>query len=86
MTLIEFYKEYLKTDKEFNYFNFRRYLKEIHNFNLNIGSQSLYNIINNINEIPKCSMCGKELDFISLNAGYKKYCSPKCSNSDVNKI
>lgn len=32
--------------------------------------------------IGKCKMCGKDTAFISLDAGYKKYCSSKCAKND----
>ena len=43
--------------------------------------QRLYNIRYNINEYPKCKICGKGVSkFISYTKGYKETCSKKCTN------
>lgn len=41
--------------------------------------EALYQELNNINEPPKCSVCGNYLKFINLKIGYNKYCNSKCS-------
>lgn len=46
-------------------------------------SEILYRICNNINEIPKCPVCGKRLPFKS---GYGTFCSRKCKYSDKGKL
>ena len=47
-----------------------------------IGSiiEILYRIKNNLDEIPKCKICGSPLKF--TNGTYPNYCSAKCRNND----
>jgi len=58
--------------------------EKIINFNLNDlpWNQKVYNYINKIVEIPKCS-CKNELNFISFKDGYRKYCSIKCATNSI---
>lgn len=35
---------------------------------------------------PMCKICGGECKFLSIKRGYRKYCSKKCSNSDIELI
>lgn len=46
--------------------------------------ECIYRIVNEINDIPRCKMCGKPITF-KYNC-YSKYCSRKCSNSDSDVI
>lgn len=46
--------------------------------------QRVFNYINNIKEIPKCIICGNNVNF--FNKTYSTYCSNKCQNSDINII
>ena len=46
--------------------------------------QIIYHYRNNILEIPKC-YCGKLNNFKSAVFGYRKTCSPECSNKSINK-
>ena len=41
----------------------------------------LYRIMNNIEEIPRCPICGKKVPF-TINDGYKVFCSEKCRTSE----
>ncbi len=62
------------------------YLSE-NNIELNWTSnfkQIIYHYTNDIKEIPKC-YCGKYNNFKSSVVGYRKNCSPKCSNMSINK-
>lgn len=43
----------------------------------NIGKY-VYDIYNDITDPPRCSICKKELTFLSFNRGYKEFCSKKC--------
>lgn len=49
----------------------------------------MYNILNNIEELPKCLTCNKEIEkFVNRNVGYRKYCSVSCQvvdNTDKRK-
>lgn len=47
--------------------------------------ESVYRIVNDIDERPKC-VCGKQLDFIYLKNCFKVYCCKNCQNSDPEKI
>ena len=43
--------------------------------------QRLFNIRYNVNELPKCKICGNNVDkFISYSKGYKQTCSKRCTN------
>jgi hypothetical protein len=46
--------------------------------------QVIYHYINDIKEIPKC-YCGKLNNFKSAVVGYRKTCSPDCSNKSIEK-
>lgn len=51
-----------------------------------ITIQRLWHILNNIKEMPVCTECGSEVNFISLKKGYSKTCSYTCSaNPSRNK-
>ena len=43
--------------------------------------EKLYWYFNNIEEKPKCALCGKQVKFVSFKLGYQTYCSNKCSNN-----
>ena len=47
--------------------------------------ESVYRIVNDIDERPKC-ICGNQLDFIYLENRFKAYCCKNCQNSDPEKI
>jgi len=40
--------------------------------------QKLYNYYYNIIEIPKCSVCNKNVKFYRFSVGYRKFCSNSC--------
>ena len=48
----------------------------------NLGLQTYYDLVvlklDNIQDRPKCPICSKTLDFISMEHGYKKTCSKEC--------
>lgn len=46
--------------------------------------QIIYHYINNITEVPKC-YCGEFNNFKSSVIGYRKTCSPNCSNKSFSK-
>ena len=46
--------------------------------------QVIYHYINDIKILPKC-YCGKYNNFKSSTYGYRKTCSPNCSNNSLNK-
>jgi very-short-patch-repair endonuclease len=54
-------------------------------FNLSFNNISwankVFNYINKIIKLPKCSMCNNNVKFISYKNGYRKFCSTKCSNN-----
>ena len=41
----------------------------------------LYRSINNIDEVPKCPICGNIVDFDRFDRGYKEFCSISCRRS-----
>jgi hypothetical protein len=65
--------------------------KYLNNYNIDIDSilnyykdseslqESLYRILNDIDEKPICKICGKPLKY---NRGFSTYCSKACSNKD----
>ena len=66
---------------EINYFHFNNF-----NFEMKF-SQKIYNFIYNVKELPKCSVCGKSVNFKTFKHGYCICCSRECSkkNPDRNK-
>ena len=94
--LINFCKEYVKRTATKRYTlsikcNYKKELTQIKDetkfLNLNNIQQMIYHITNELYEIPKCKMCnGVELNFYNIKNGYTIYCSPKCQNSDPDKI
>ena len=49
-------------------------------------SQKCYHYVNDLKEIKKCKICGKEVKFINFNRGYRDFCSSKCVMCDNNII
>ena len=50
-------------------------------------STRIYCILNNITELPRCKICGKELyRNVKSGVGFARYCCPKCENSDPEVI
>ncbi len=45
-------------------------------------AHNAYCILNNIYEIPKCRVCGKDNKFKSIHEGYREICSIKYMNND----
>lgn len=87
-------KKFVIELKEKQKFRFARTIKEEHpeelkriteltNFlrkDTTIGER-IYCILNNINFIPKCPFCGKEVRYRGNGMGYHVYCSPKCAKN-----
>ena len=48
--------------------------------------EKLYWYINNINDYPKCVVCGKKVTFKDSKHGYHRVCSLKCRNADPKTI
>lgn len=46
----------------------------------------MYMFLHNIDTIPVCKTCGKQLRFFSPSKGFGKYCSSKCAMSDKEHI
>ena len=42
--------------------------------------EKLYNYINNLEELPKCSVCGGTVKFKNIRKGYYNHCSMSCLN------
>lgn len=57
-----------------NRFSFTQDYKEVY-----------YLLYHNLNERPKCPVCGKEVPFAKFNIGYRKYCSLECQRSEKGK-
>lgn len=49
--------------------------------------ERVYCILNDIEEFPKCKYCGnnKNITFVSIEWGYRDYCSVKCSSNSKEK-
>lgn len=45
--------------------------------------ETIYRILNDLNDKPKCIICGKPVKF---NGGFPKHCSSKCVNADPNVL
>ena len=71
---IELFQDFLKNPIR----NKIRYGKIPKNSKAKSPTEQYYMIVNNIDKIPKC-YCGKELKFLGINQGYRKFCSNKCS-------
>lgn len=53
----------------------------LNEFNNLLGStldEKIYILLNDLEEIPKCIICGISSKFLGFPAGYKKTCSNKC--------
>ena len=46
-------------------------------------SQLIWHLVNNVNEVPKCPICGKDCEFKSYGLGYKKTCSSECNKKYI---
>lgn len=46
--------------------------------NSNSKNEFVYNILFDIDEIPSCKICGKQVKLKSFKYGYREYCSNKC--------
>lgn len=68
-----------------NYPKFHKYIIERYNINIR-WLEKLYLYYNDIEEPPRCPICGNYCLFISFFKGYRKYCSQKCTyNPDRTK-
>lgn len=45
-------------------------------------SEKIYRYFYNINEDPKCIVCGKPVKYRNFAFGYSRYCCPACSSKD----
>ena len=51
------------------------------NYHCEKWTEKLYWFYHNINDYPRCRVCGKPTKFINLKTGYREFCSTKCMNS-----
>ena len=49
-------------------------------------TQRIYHILNDLNEIRKCVVCGKPTSFQQFHSGYREHCSIQCSWKSKNRI
>lgn len=47
--------------------------------------EAAYRILHNIEDKPKCPVCGKPVPFVTMAYGYKLFCSNECMNSNIGK-
>lgn len=47
--------------------------------------EAAYRILHNMEEKPKCPVCGKPIPFVSMKRGYRSFCSNECMNSSLGK-
>lgn len=57
--------------------NIYNYLKNRYSDSESI-QETLYRILNNVHERPKCPVCGGKLEFVNVGIGFRKYCSQRC--------
>lgn len=69
--------------KKHNWYNYllQKYTDNVSKTEKLLISETLYRIINNIEIIPKCKICGNSVNY-TPGRGYANYCSKKCQNSD----
>ena len=68
-----------------NYEEFYEYLSNNYSWT-NDYKAKVYCYYNNINEQPKCELCGKPTKFQSTGYGYARFCGTKCSrNSEISQ-
>ena len=46
-------------------------------------TEAVYRIINNLDERPKCPVCGKKLKFYGFSTGFAKSCSIRCAQYNI---
>ena len=57
------------------------YLLQRYSDNTTTGmSETVYRLVNGVEEVPHCPVCGKPIVF--KNKSYSNWCSPKCRNND----
>ena len=66
---------------------FSKLFKEYYNYLINLHpdidwKESLYLDINNMQDVPRCKVCGNPCIFISVYKGYRDHCSKECSYKD----
>lgn len=68
-----------------NYEEFYEYLSSNYSWT-NDYKAKIYCYYNNINEQPKCELCGKPVKFHGYQYGYARFCGTKCSrNSEISQ-
>ena len=80
---IEFVKNtrYTKPIIKKDYPDFYQYIEKSYPESLQ-WKQKLYWFYHNINDYPRCPICGRLLEFLDFTKGYRKYCSCKCASMD----
>jgi hypothetical protein len=79
--------EKILSKKEPNIYSEIKKFSEKNSLNNLLFKQQVWHFINKYPNIPKCVECGEELKFKrSLNEGYGKYCSLKCTNKNKSHI
>lgn len=66
-----------KLNDETKYFLLKRYTDNFSNNEIDILKESSYRIINKIEEVPKCPICGKSCVFVYGKGGYVSNCRSK---------
>ena len=86
MTRDELYKLYQDSPLRYNSKHIKYAYPDIYNeiMSKKMGSwsENLYCYFHNIDERPRCPICGKYTKFVNVKLGYSKYCSVKCSSND----
>lgn len=77
---------YMKTN-QYNslYLKIRGATKFLDNYNTIAMSVRIQCIIDNIQEVPKCTECGKEIHYTEISS-FKKYCSDECRVKNNNTL
>jgi len=58
----------------------------IDNFEGKSFSEKIYRFLNKENLQDSCKICRNKTQFLSLNRGYREFCSKTCSNNDPDSI
>ena len=64
---------------EIHYREFWEYITKI--YKCEKWTERLYWFYHNLNDYPKCPVCGNVPKFINLKLGYREFCGYKCMNS-----
>ena len=71
-------EKYIQKYFPFEYHNIVEF--KVNKENSQTWLEKLYNYINNLEELPKCGVCGGTVKFKNIRKGYYDHCSMNCLN------